>query len=441
MAGACIRPISKASSCRGKLFDVTGKLTRRLIGALTKGLERLRLRAVPDPRRPSRIKHTLPLLLRTILVGLVAGARSLAETETLSAQLSEATRRKLRLKGRIADTTLRDALLALNAQALRARIHDQIRAAHRRKALAPTELPFGVVSMDGKVTSIKAWDEEYAQKQVTGNTARGLIRTVTSVLMTSRAKVCLDASPIPPETNEDGHFTAALDALVSAYQGLDLFRMVAYDSGACSRANAAAIRDRGLHYLFRLDGKQPTLLAEAARNLGHLENHKAAAMTEDRTGRGCERRYLFITHEIKGYHDWEHLRTVILVRRVIVTENGESTPDDRYYMSSLGHDRLAPGQWLKLARLRWSVENQGHHTFDTAFAEDRHPWITSDPRGMMAVLLLRRLAYNLIALYRAVTQRSDDNRRTPWRALIGALAHAVVTAKSQQLQGLPEPAG
>jgi hypothetical protein len=137
-----------------------------------------------------------------------------------------------------------------------------------------------------------------------------------------------------------------------------------------------------------------------------------------------------------GFHDWKHLATVILVRRVITTAKGDSVSDDRYYISSLAADRLSAAQWLKLTRLRWAVENEGHNTLDTVFEEDDRPWIVADPRGMLAVLLLRRIAYNLIALFRAVTQRSEDNRKTPWATLITAWAHALVTARDEQLRGL-----
>lgn len=420
---------------------VIGRLTRRLVGALSKGLGRLGLGKVPDPRSAARVRLPLPLVLRTVMLGLVTGAKSLADTEVTSSRVSAAARQKLGLRGRIADTTMRDLLVALEPAAVRACLHEQVRAAHRQKAIAPYDFPWGVVSMDGKATAIAAWDDRFAQKQAQGGTARGLVRTVTSLLVTSGAKVCLDACPIAPSTNEDGQFIAALDDLIAAYGGLDLFRMVTYDSGACSLANATAVRERHLHYLFRLDGKQPTLFQEARRLMGHLENQDADASTVERTGRGSERRYVFISKEMAGFHDWKHLATVILVRRVITTAHGQSTADDRYYLSSLAADRLSAAQWLKLTRLRWAVENEGHHTFDTVFAEDERPWVVADPSGMLVVLLLRRMAYNLVALFRAVTQRSDDNRRTPWARLIGDWAHALTTATDSQLLGLPAPPG
>jgi hypothetical protein len=66
-----------------------------------------------------------------------------------------------------------------------------------------------------------------------------------------------------------GTFSRALDGLLQSYGQLDLFRLVTYDAGACSVANAQAVRDRCLHYLFRLKGSQPELSTAASLWLGH----------------------------------------------------------------------------------------------------------------------------------------------------------------------------
>jgi hypothetical protein len=81
-----------------------------------------------------------------------------------------------------------------------------------------------------------------------------------------------------------------------------------------------------------------------------------------------------------------------------------------------------------LVRSHWGVENQNHHTLDTAFAEDDRPWIDTDANGMLAVLLLRRIAYTLLALFRSVTLRSDENRATRWKDLLAWVRDALVTA-------------
>ena len=55
----------------------------------------------------------------------------------------------------------------------------------------------------------------------------------------------------------------ALRELLGAYGSLDLFRLISYDSGACSLENADLVRANSLHYLFGLKGS-----ARGARELG-----------------------------------------------------------------------------------------------------------------------------------------------------------------------------
>jgi hypothetical protein len=52
------------------------------------------------------------------------------------------------------------------------------------------------------------------------------------------------------------------------------------------------------------------------------------------------------------------------------------------------------------------------------------------------VLLLRRIAYNLLSLFRSVTQRSDEHRATPWRLLIAHLRHALVASTEADIEQL-----
>jgi len=77
-----------------------------------------------------------------------------------------------------------------------------------------------------------------------------------------------------------------------------------------------------------------------------------------------------------------------------------------------------------------------HHTLDTAFEEDDRPWIESSPRGMLAVAILRRLAYNLLTLFRSVTQRSDARRATPWLDLLRWFYNAVISASDHDVFAL-----
>jgi len=420
-----------------------GRLTRRVAGALGARLPELQLQEVPDPRHARGRKWSLATMLRATTAGIMAGCQSLAEVEHLTDEMSLPMRRQLGLARRLPDTTLRDLVVAVDPQELRRPLWRQAKAAQRRKALEPFGLPFGVVAMDGKGTAATTWDDEYAQRQPhsVGLGASGIVRTMTCTLVSSRVKVCLDAIPIPADTNEMGHFAAAFTSLWAVYGGGELFKLVTYDSGGASKANADLVRQHGLHYLLRLDAQQPTLYREARRLLHQLPVSAAVHFTEDHTGTGTERRYLFVTEEMAGYYGWDHLQTVVRVHSVKRDRDGKLIPQeahqqDRYYLCSLPRGRLNSEQWLYLVRQHWGVENGTHNLLDKFLEEDKHPFIEADPQGMLNVMLLRRMALNALALFRGVTQRDEVKRLTPWRDVIRWVYNTLIAATDRHLEGL-----
>lgn len=414
-----------------------GRLTRRLCGAIKARLPEIGLAQVNDPRGRRGRRWKLQTLLRVVVVGIMAGAKSLVDVEKLTAEMSGAARALLGLRRRIADTTLRDALCRLSIDKLRAALHRTIHAAHRRKALAPVDLPFGVVAMDGKWTAIDGIDTEYAQRNHRDDGGEyGLVRTVTCTLSSAAAKVCIDAAPIPVATNEMGFFKTALEKLLEAYGRIKLFRLVTYDAGACSEENARFVVDKGLDYLFTLTDAQPTLLAEAERVLSHIGALRADATTEDVKNGRIVVREIYITTEMAAYQ-WAHLKTVLRVRSRTTDKNGNNPVlDERYFAASLEKGALTAHQWLSVIRLHWAVENNCHHTFDTAFQEDNRPWIVACPRGTVVVELLRRIAYNLLVLFRSTTQRSEEKRAVPWKDLLRSVYNALIAATERQLSDL-----
>ena len=419
---------------------MSNRTTRRAARLIAKRVRALRFQVLRDPRRRRSVKWSLPAVLSACLTGLITGARSLAAVEELTETMSGAMRRVLGIRGRVPDTTIRDLIVRLVPDQLRAVLRLQIRAAHRRKAIDRVGLPWGVVSLDGKVTAIDAWDDEYAQRQRhsarAGQSACGMIRTITACLITSPAHPCIDVHPVPASSNEVATYKDALDRLVEAYGSIDLFRVAMYDAGGCSESNARYTRQRGLHYVLGLDANQPTLFAEARSQLGQRDISDADDCWIEQRGTHEVRRYLFITEELAGWLRWDHLRTVVRVHKVVVDKNGEvvsDNDDDRYYVSSLRSRALQPRQWNDMIRRRWAVENQCHHTWDTVFEEDDHPWITADPQGAVVVAILRRIAYNLMAFYRSVTLRSDENRTMPWRHLVRWFNRATLLATKEDL--------
>ncbi|MBX3127830.1 MAG: hypothetical protein KF718_13990, partial [Polyangiaceae bacterium] len=68
--------------------------------------------------------------------------------------------------------------------------------------------------------------------------------------------------------------------------------------------------------------------------------------------------------------------------------------------------------------------------------EDDHRWITGHPRGMLVVAILRRIVFTLLAIYRAITQRSDERRQMPWKLLLEEIWTVLITASPEALLGL-----
>lgn len=419
------------------------RLVRRVVGALKAGVARLGLGMVKDPRAEQGKKWVLEKLLQPIVVGMCAGKHSLAEVENLSRDLSLAARKALHIWRRVPDTTMRDALVKLAPDSLVECLTRQTHAAHRQGALQPKGFPFGVVGVDGKATCIESWEHGHAQRQVgSDGCARANLRTMTCMLLSSQVPACIHVSPIPPDTNEDGFFRQLVDHLLQRYAGIDLFRLLMADAGSCSLGNADYVRQRQLHYLFWLNEKQPTLLSEATRLLGYLPDSKAAAVSEERVRGGMERRTLFITTEMAGYHEWDHLAVVLRVRRQRWDAQGHLEFDhERYFMTSLREKALQPEQWLGLIRRYWSsVESGVHKVLDTAFAEDAQPWIRDDDQGALNLLILRRIAYNLVALFRGRTLRSEENRDTPWKRVMEWFHDGMISATDDVVSGLrPRP--
>ncbi len=395
---------------------------------------------VVDPRDRRGRRWELQTLLVGAMAGLVAGAQSLAQAEDLTAKMSVAVRRMLGIDRRIPDTTLRSTLCELGPDPLRPCLHRAVKVAHRRKALAPVGLPFGVLVMDGKTIALPSCDDHYAQRQsqTEGSHLLGMLRTVTCCLVSASAQPCVDAIPIPASTNEMRQFQPALAQVMRAYGSLDLFRLISYDAGACCYENALAVRGYGQHYLFGLKENQPTLLREAERLLGGLGSERALASSEDPLGGGSiVVRRAYMTHEMEGFGCWDHLRTVIRAESETLDASGRRAKhENRYFVSSLPAARLTAQQWLRVVRLHWGVENGCHWTLDMAFKEDAHPWIEANPKGALALVLLRRIAYTLLSLFRSVTQRSDERRKTPWKDLMRDLYVALVSATAEQLAGL-----
>jgi hypothetical protein len=162
-----------------------------------------------------------------------------------------------------------------------------------------------VVAVDGKSTALPCPENPYEQRHTHGDPC--VVRTFTVTLVSSAAKPCLDALPIPAVTNEMGHFPEVLHQLDAAYGKTNLFRLISADSGSRSAANAALVVTSKKDYLFAVKDNQPSLLAEMTRVLGARTDPDASS--DDARGNGSWIRRVYVSDEMAGWPGWEHLGT------------------------------------------------------------------------------------------------------------------------------------
>ena len=220
-----------------------------------------------------------------------------------------------------------------------------------------------------------------------------------------------------------------------------MFDLVSSDAGIGDKPNADLLHyDYGFDYLFAIKEDQPTLLAEVDRLLGRRPAERSDAETVDRLdNETVVIRRLWLTKEIAGYHDWEHLQIGLRVQAVKQRDDGSVLSIEyRFFVTSAKPDRFSSEQWLRIVRWHWRVENDCHKVWDVSFEEDDRPWMKA-AGGMLVIQILRRVAYNILVLYRNVSRRGKRRAEIPWQDLFDWMRLALTAATAAHVEGLRWP--
>lgn len=365
-------------------------------------------------------------LFKAALCCLVAGCKGPTEAEELTKDMPAWVRKMIGIRRRIPDTTLRTFLCKANPVELCRLIYVVGYDAWLRRAIRLIdELPFHVVSLDGKYPSVSDVGESNNHKKSkylqvhhdseTKEPTHGLVRTVTATLVSAVGRPIIGVTPILGNTNEQGSFQKAFGDLVRCYGRR--FKMVMYDAGATCLANADAVVAAGKHYFFQVADPRWTMY----KTMELLFCDRPADHTEEEVvSKKCKVvRHLTIMPVIKTAKSltlWSHAKAIVKVYSETFTDGVITGTKTRYFITSMEPSRLSAHQWLRLVILRWGVETS-HGILDlrNAFDEDHRPWIGADANGNLVVQVLRRVVYTLITLYRCVTLRNEDEALAPWR--------------------------
>jgi len=374
------------------------------------------------------------------LLGLLCGCKSPQEVEKLSKELPVSVRRKLGIPRRVPDTTLRGFLIKADPVKMHNMLSVAIYDAARRKALSERgelEIPFGVLTADGKYPSISATDDyEYLQvhHDADGQPTHGLVRTITGCLMTAVGRPVVAAIPVPGSTNEKGVFQKAFGEMVRILGRR--FRVYMYDAGVPSEDNADAVITAGKDYAFLI--ADPRWQMYQAIEL--LFRDKPANYVEEEIVSSTKRivrklTVLPVTRTKKDILFWKHTRTMVRIETETHEEGKPVKYYTRYSVSSLEPDDLSLRGWFQMHFYRWDVESV-HNILDTTFEEDKRPWIRKNAQGNLVVHILRRVAYTLLTLYKNVTIRNDEERYGTWKDLMESLKETMKWATDEVFANL-----
>ena len=178
--------------------------------------------------------------------------------------------------------------------------------------------------------------------------------------------------------------------------------IVTIDAIGCQTEIAQAIVDLDADYVLAVKENQGHLyedvkgLFDAAQELNFKDvPHDYCKTTDKGHGRPEIRQCWTIcdvglVNYLRNRAGWRNLRTIVKVvaeRRV----NGETSRQDRYFISSLDGDAR---RLLRAVRSHWGIENSLHWVLDIAFDED-HQRVRKD-NGPANFAVLRHIALNLL---------------------------------------------
>jgi predicted transposase YbfD/YdcC len=379
---------------------------------------------VEDPRDKKGQRHAHPGVLGLLVAAFACAKVGLAEAEELSEDLGPRTLKKLKLQGPVSDSTLWRLLEKQRPKGFRETLREWTKALLRSSRLEPL-LPLGVASFDGKslYTSTQqpvpglesvAYDEQGAPVWKLG----ALRAALTSV----GAAPCLDMEFIHAKQGESPAFRVLWPRVVEHFG--EHFEVMTADAGLCAAENAALVLESQKHYLLGLKGNQPTLHDYAVVAIASKQGC-VRARTEERAHGETVVRELWTHALAPGEVEFPGARMLLGVHQTHLKSDGTQSSEWRYFVTSLRTVELSFKHLLKLVRLHWAIENQHHWTLDVVLQEDVRQPCRASASSLEVTAWLRTLAYNLLAVWRALLPLRN-RQRVRWKRACEKLRDALV---------------
>ena len=414
---------------------------------LQKRIQDLNLGKVKDPRQKKKVKHKLPTVLSSLIVGMSTGATSLRGTEERTDQIKQKNNGFMGILNRIADNTFGKIFPRLHIGDLLTCLHSLVKAEHRRGNLKPTRLPLSAVAIDGKNVATIHWhdlcrilkldEEEATAEEVktmmatrfpfaqicdpTNGKPYALCRVHTVTLVSSESAICIHQRPIPAVTNEIGAIPELLKELKQIYGRTNIIKMVTTDAGNTSLKTSKQIVDNDWNYFSQIKEEHGQLFKEANLTLSTKTETDADGSYNDQQ-KGKAVLYYVWQYDLteNGFLKWTHAHQLIRVERIVIDEKtGEQTVGNRYYVCNLTPNQLSAVNCLEFSRSHWRCEEETHWTADVIFSEDqrRLAW-SRHPHGVFVAAILRICALNIISVARKLSRIGYSSETPSWKQVV-----------------------
>ena len=357
-------------------------------------------RRLPDPRAENA-RHDLVEILFIALAAVLCGALSCSDMEEFGLAKEGLLRLVLRLEHGIpSHDTFSRVFRALNPHAFEAAFRRFMVAFAKANGVKLT----GVVAIDGKA--------------LRGAYERGREATPLHLVnvFAVEARMAL-AQRKAPGRNEIAGALEVLDSL--CLEGCT----VTVDALHCHRAFAAAVLDRGGHYVLAIKGNRGPLFKTVTQQFARSGMRRSAEQVElsSHDRREARRATIMRNTSLVAAHDFPGVTAVgrITSRRRRRGKRGDPLLVRHYLLSKY----MSPKRLLHVTRSHWGIENRLHWVLDVHFAEDGNR--TRKDNAPENLAILRKLALNIHRTnpYRASLRRKI--KRAGWddAYLMDTIAH------------------
>jgi predicted transposase YbfD/YdcC len=166
--------------------------------------------------------------------------------------------------------------------------------------------------------------------------------------------------------------------------------IITIDAQGTQTAIVDQIIEKGGDYILAVKGNQPTLHENVQKICNNDKALFDSTITEKNHGRIETRRAEIFNNDPNHGKRWKSLKTVVKITATREFPNGDTTSQERYYISSLEPDC----DFNQYIRSHWEIENKLHWVLDMTFREDAERKRAKHAAANFAIV--RKIALNIL---------------------------------------------